>query len=125
MRIVTDVFAFCKSQVPKWNTISIRLSHPRSRSDAVQEIAFTLADGIAYVQAALDAGLRVDDFAPRLAFFFNVHNNFLEVAKFRAAPTLGAHHEGKVRSQGPALLALRFHSQTAGSTWWRSSRSST
>src|SRR5262249_29864073 len=92
MRIITDLFSFCKSEVPSWNTTSISGYHIREAgSDAVREVACTLADGIAYVQAALDAGLAVDDFGPRLAFFFNGHNNFLEeVAKFRAARRLWA-----------------------------------
>src|SRR5919112_3733091 len=87
MRLVTDLFAYCKDNVPKWNTVSISGYHFREKGcSAVQEVAFTLANGMAYVQAALDAGLAVDDFAPRLAFFFNGHNNvFQEVAKFRAA----------------------------------------
>ncbi|HEV3230178.1 MAG TPA: methylmalonyl-CoA mutase family protein, partial [Solirubrobacteraceae bacterium] len=87
MRLTTDLFAYCRENIPRWNTISISGYHFREKGcSAVQEVAFTLANGIAYVQAALDAGLRVDDFAPRLAFFFNGHNNvFQEVAKFRAA----------------------------------------
>src|SRR6185503_14052847 len=87
MRLVTDLFAYCKDNIPKWNTVSISGYHFREKGcSAVQEVAFTLANGMAYVQAALDAGLAVDDFAPRLAFFFNGHNNvFQEVAKFRAA----------------------------------------
>src|ERR1044071_6812236 len=93
MRIVTDIFAWCKEALPRWNTISISGYHIREAgATAVQEVAFTLADGIAYVQAALDAGLAVDEFAPQLSFFFNVHNDFLEeVAKFRAARRLWAH----------------------------------
>ena len=92
MRLVTDTFAYCKERLPSWNTISISGYHIREAgSTAVQEVAFTLADGIAYVQAALDAGLAVDEFAPRLSFFFNAHNNlFEEVAKFRAARRLWA-----------------------------------
>jgi methylmalonyl-CoA mutase N-terminal domain/subunit len=119
MRIVTDVFSFCRTEVPKWNTISISGYHIREAgSDAVQEIAFTLADGIAYVQAALDAGLAVDDFAPRLAFFFNVHNNFIEeIAKFRAARRLWARiMADRFGAKDPRSLSLRFHSQTAGSS---------
>src|ERR1700692_4193788 len=87
MRMVTDIFAWCRDNLPKWNTISISGYHIREAgSTAIQEVAFTLADGIAYVQAALDAGLGVDEFAPQLSFFFNAHNNlFEEVAKFRAA----------------------------------------
>jgi methylmalonyl-CoA mutase, N-terminal domain len=92
MRIITDIFAYCKDHVPQWNTISISGYHIREAgSSAVQEVAFTLADGIAYVEAAIKAGLNVDEFAPRLAFFFNAHNNLLEeVAKFRAARRLWA-----------------------------------
>ena len=92
MRLITDVFQYCQREVPRWNTISISGYHIREAgSTAVQEVAFTLADGIAYVQAALDAGLDVDSFAAQLSFFFNAHNNFLEeVAKFRAARRLWA-----------------------------------
>ncbi len=119
LRLITDLFAFCAKKVPKWNPISISGYHIREAgSTAAQEIGFTLADGVAYVQAALDAGLAVDDFAGRLSFFFNVHNNFLEeVAKFRAARRLWARlmrdrfHAKDARSQ-----MLRFHAQTAGST---------
>src|SRR5260370_16651459 len=90
MRIVTDIFSWCRINLPKWNTISISGYHIREAgSTAVQEVAFTLADGAAYVQAALDAGLRVDEFAPQLSFFFNAHNDLLEeIAKYRAAPRL-------------------------------------
>jgi len=119
MRIITDVFAFCKADVPKWNTISISGYHIREAgSDAVQEIAFTLADGIAYVEAAIAAGLAIDDFGPRLAFFFNVHNNFLEeVAKFRAARRLWARiMKDRFGAKDPRSLSLRFHAQTAGSS---------
>ena len=93
MRLTTDLFAYCAERIPKWNTVSISGYHFREKgSSAVQEVAFTLASGMAYVQAALDAGLKVDDFAPRLAFFFNGHNNvFQEVAKFRAARNMWAH----------------------------------
>src|SRR5713101_2382375 len=92
MRIVTDIFAWCQESLPKWNTISISGYHIREAgSTAVQEVAFTLADGIAYVEAALKAGLDIDDFAPRISFFFNAHNNLLEeIAKFRAARRLWA-----------------------------------
>src|ERR687893_2950994 len=92
MRLTTDLFAYCKERVPRWNTISISGYHFREKGcSAVQEVAFTLANGISYVQAAIDAGLQVDDFAPRLAFFFNGHNNvFQEVAKFRAARRMWA-----------------------------------
>jgi len=119
MRIVTDIFAWCRDSLPKWNTISISGYHIREAgSTAVQEVAFTLADAIAYVQAALDAGLDVDDFAPQLSFFFNAHNDLLEeIAKYRAARRLWARlmrerfHAGDARS-----LLLRFHAQTAGSS---------
>ena len=119
MRLITDTFRFGASDVPKWNPISISGYHIREAgSTAVQEIAFTLADGIAYVQAALDAGLSVDDFAPRLSFFFNAHNNFLEeIAKFRAARRLWARiMRERFGAQDPKSWMLRFHTQTAGST---------
>jgi methylmalonyl-CoA mutase N-terminal domain/subunit len=119
MKLTTDTFAFCAAELPKWNTISISGYHIREAgSDAVQEVAFTLADGLAYVKAALDAGLKLDEFAPRLAFFFNVHNHFLEeVAKFRAARRLWARLlNERFGATDPRSLALRFHSQTAGST---------
>lgn len=119
MRLITDIFAFCERAVPQWNTISISGYHIREAGcTAVQEIAFTLADGIAYVQAAVDAGLQVDSFAPRLAFFFNVHNNFFEeVAKFRAARRLWAQiMRERFHAEDSRSLMLRFHAQTAGST---------
>jgi methylmalonyl-CoA mutase N-terminal domain/subunit len=119
LRIITDIFAYCAQEVPNWNTISISGYHIREAgSTAVQEVAFTLADGVAYVQAALDAGLRIDDFAPRLAFFFNAHNNFLEeVAKFRAARRLWARIvRDRFGAKNPKSMMLRFHTQTAGST---------
>ncbi len=119
MRIVTDVFAWCKEELPRWNTISISGYHIREAgSTAVQEVAFTLADGIAYVQAALDAGLAVDDFAPQLSFFFNAHNDLLEeIAKFRAARRLWAHTmRERFGAKDPRSLMLRFHAQTAGSS---------
>jgi len=119
MRIITDIFAFCKDFVPKWNTISISGYHIREAgSTAAQEIAFTLANGIAYVQAAIDAGMSVDSFAMRLAFFFNAHNNFLEeVAKFRAARRLWAKiMRHRFRAKDPRSWMLRFHTQTAGSS---------
>lgn len=119
LRIITDIFAFCAKEVPNWNTISISGYHIREAgSTAVQEVAFTLADGIAYVQAALDAGLTVDEFAPRLAFFFNAHNNFLEeVAKYRAARRLWARTmRDRFGAKDAKSLMLRFHTQTAGST---------
>jgi methylmalonyl-CoA mutase N-terminal domain/subunit len=119
LKLVTDIIAFCADQVPKWNTISISGYHMREAgSTAVQEVAFTLANGLAYVQAALDRGLAVDDFAPRLSFFFNAHNNFLEeVAKFRAARRLWAElMRERFAPKDPRSLWLRFHTQTAGST---------
>jgi methylmalonyl-CoA mutase, N-terminal domain len=119
LRIVTDIFAYCAREVPRWNTISISGYHIREAgSTAAQEVAFTLADGIAYVQAAVDAGLKVDDFAPRLAFFFNSHNQFLEeVAKFRAARRMWAHlMRERFNARDERSLMLRFHAQTAGSS---------
>jgi methylmalonyl-CoA mutase N-terminal domain/subunit len=119
MRIVTDIFAWCRDHLPKWNTISISGYHIREAgSTAVQEVAFTLADGIAYVQAALDAGLRVDDFAPQLSFFFNAHNDLLEeIAKYRAARRLWAKiMTERFGAKDPRSLMLRFHAQTAGSS---------
>ncbi len=119
LRIITDIFAYCAQEVPNWNTISISGYHIREAgSTAVQEVAFTLADGICYVQAALDAGLMIDKFAPRLAFFFNAHNNFLEeVAKFRAARRLWAKiMKERFGARDPKSQMLRFHTQTAGST---------
>jgi len=119
LRIITDIFAYCAKEVPNWNTISISGYHIREAgSTAVQEVAFTLADGIAYVQAALDAGLEVDYFAPRLAFFFNGHNNFLEeVAKYRAARRMWAKvMKERFGAKDPKSMMLRFHTQTAGST---------
>jgi methylmalonyl-CoA mutase N-terminal domain/subunit len=119
MRLITDTFAYCAQAIPKWNTISISGYHIREAgSTAAQEIAFTLADAIAYVQAAIDAGLKVDDFAPRLSFFFNAHNNLLEeIAKFRAARRLWARiMRERFRARDPRSLMLRFHTQTAGST---------
>ena len=119
LRLITDTFAFCASEVPNWNTISISGYHIREAgSTAAQEIAFTLADGIAYVDAAMSVGLKVDEFAPRLSFFFNAHNNLLEeVAKFRAARRLWAKiMKERFKAQNPKSLMLRFHTQTAGST---------
>jgi methylmalonyl-CoA mutase N-terminal domain/subunit len=119
MRIVTDVFAWCRTDLPKWNTISISGYHIREAgSTAIQEVAFTLANAIAYVQSALDAGLSVDDFAPQLSFFFNAHNDLLEeIAKYRAARRLWARimHE-RFGACDPRSLLLRFHAQTAGSS---------
>ena len=119
LRLVTDIFAYCAREVPNWNTISISGYHIREAgSTAVQEVAFTLADGITYVEAALAAGLAIDDFAPRISFFFNAHNNLLEeIAKYRAARRLWARimrHRFKARD--PRSLMLRFHTQTAGSS---------
>src|SRR6059058_6043617 len=119
MRLTTDLFAYCRENVPKWNTISISGYHFREKGcSAVQEVAFTLCSGIAYVQAALDAGLAVDDFAPRLAFFFNGHNNvFQEVAKFRAARNMWAHAmKDRFGAQDPKSQTIRFHTQTGGVT---------
>ena len=119
MRLITDIFQFCAKEVPNWNTISISGYHIREAgSTAVQEVAFTLANGIAYVQAALDAGLNIDEFAGQLSFFFNAHNNFLEeVAKFRAARRLWAKiMRERFKAQKPSSWQLRFHTQTAGST---------
>ncbi|TSK06821.1 MAG: methylmalonyl-CoA mutase [Geobacter sp.] len=119
MRIITDIFAYCKDNVPKWNTISISGYHIREAgSSAVQEVAFTLADGIAYVEAAVKAGLDVDEFAPRLAFFFNAHNNLLEeVAKFRAARRMWSRiMRERFKAKDPRSQMLRFHTQTAGCT---------
>jgi methylmalonyl-CoA mutase N-terminal domain/subunit len=119
MRIVTDIFAWCRDALPKWNTISISGYHIREAgSTAVQEVAFTLADGIAYVEAALAAGLHIDEFAPQLSFFFNAHNDLLEeVAKFRAARRLWAKiMRERFDAKDPRSLLLRFHAQTAGSS---------
>ena len=118
MRLITDTFAFCRERVPRWNTISISGYHLREAgSTAVQEVAFTLANGIAYVTAAQAAGLKVDEFAPQLSFFFNAHNNLLEeVAKFRAARRLWARiMKDRFDARDPRSLMLRFHAQTAGS----------
>jgi methylmalonyl-CoA mutase N-terminal domain/subunit len=119
MRLITDLMQFCQREVPNWNTISISGYHIREAgSTAVQEVAFTLANGIAYVSSALAAGLNVDDFAPQLSFFFNAHNNFLEeIAKFRAARRLWARiMRERFKAQNPRSWMLRFHTQTAGST---------
>ncbi len=119
MRIVTDIFAWCRDHLPRWNTISISGYHIREAgSTAVQEVAFTLADGIAYVEAALDAGLGVDEFAPQLSFFFNAHNDLLEeIAKYRAARRLWAKiMRDRFHAKDPRSLLLRFHAQTAGSS---------
>jgi methylmalonyl-CoA mutase N-terminal domain/subunit len=119
MRLITDIFQYCAAEVPSWNTISVSGYHMREAgSTAVQEVAFTLANAIAYVEAALKAGLRIDDFAPQISFFFNAHNNLLEeIAKFRAARRLWAHiMRQRFKAQKPASWQLRFHTQTAGST---------
>ena len=119
MKIITDIFSFCYKEVPQWNTISISGYHIREAgSTAVQEVAFTLADGISYVEAAINAGLNVDEFAPRLSFFFNAHLDFLEeVAKFRAARKLWATiMKNRFNAKDPRSLMMRFHTQTAGCT---------
>lgn len=119
MRLITDIFEFCSKEVPKWNTISISGYHIREAgSSAAQEVGFTLADGIAYVDAAIKAGLGVDDFAPRLSFFFNAHNDLLEeVAKFRAARRIWANiMKNRFKAKDPKSMMLRFHTQTGGST---------
>lgn len=119
LRLITDVFQYCEKNVPNWNTISISGYHIREAgSTAVQEVAFTLADAIAYVQAAIEAGLKIDEFAPQLSFFFNAHNNFLEeVAKYRAARRLWSEiMRDRFGAKDPRSWMLRFHTQTAGST---------
>jgi methylmalonyl-CoA mutase, N-terminal domain len=119
MRLTTDLFQYCHENIPRWNTISISGYHFREKGcSAVQEVAFTLSSGIAYVQAAIDAGLSVDEFAPRLAFFFNGHNNvFQEVAKFRAARRMWAHiMKERFGATNPKATMLRFHTQTGGVT---------
>lgn len=119
LRLITDTFAFCAVEVPNWNTISISGYHIREAgSTAAQELAFTLADAICYVDAAIAVGLKIDDFAPRLSFFFNSHNNLLEeISKFRAARRLWARiMRDRFGAKNPKSLMLRFHTQTAGST---------
>ena len=119
MRLITDIFAYCAEEVPLWNTISISGYHIREAgSTAAQELGFTIANGIAYVEAALQTGLDVDTFAPRLSFFFNAHNDFLEeVAKFRAARRIWARlMKGRFGAKNPKSWALKFHTQTGGST---------
>ena len=119
MRIITDMFAWAAREIPEWNTISISGYHMREAgSTAAQEVAFTLANGMTYVQAAIDAGLAIDDFAPRLSFFFNAHNDFIEeVSKFRAARRLWARvMRERFHAKNPRSWMLRFHTQTAGST---------
>jgi methylmalonyl-CoA mutase, N-terminal domain len=119
MRLVSDTFAFCRDELPRWNSISVSGYHIREAgSDAVQEVAFTLADGIAYIEAAQRAGLAVDEVAPRMSFFFNAHSHLLEeVAKFRAARRLWARIvRDRLGGREPRSMMLRFHAQTAGST---------
>ena len=119
MRLITDIFDYCSREVPRWNTISVSGYHIREAgSTAAQEIAFTLADGITYVQAAIDAGLDVDSFAKQISFFFNAHNNFLEeIAKFRAARRMWAKiMRDRFGAKDPKSWRMRFHTQTAGST---------
>ena len=119
MRLITDIFEYCSKNVPKWNTISISGYHIREAgATAIQEVAFTLADGIAYVEAAIKAGLDVDEFVPRLSFFFNAHNDFLEeVAKYRAARRLWARiMKERFKAKKEKSMMLKFHTQTAGST---------
>jgi methylmalonyl-CoA mutase N-terminal domain/subunit len=119
MRLITDLFQYCQREVPRWNTISISGYHIREAgATAVQEVAFTLANGLAYVQAAVDAGLDVDQFGRRLSFFFNAHNEFLEeIAKFRAARRLWSDlMQTRFGASHPEARKLRFHTQTAGST---------
>jgi methylmalonyl-CoA mutase N-terminal domain/subunit len=119
MRIITDIFKYCNEKLPRWNTISISGYHIREAgSDAVQEVAFTLSNAIAYVEAAISAGLDIDNFASRLSFFFNAHNNFFEeIAKFRAARRLWATiMRERFKAKSDKSLRLRFHTQTAGST---------
>jgi methylmalonyl-CoA mutase, N-terminal domain len=119
MRLTTDLFAYCRERIPKWNTISISGYHMREKGcSAVQEVGFTLANAIAYVQAAIDAGLEVDEFGPRLAFFFNGHNNvFQEVAKFRAARRMWARiMRERFGSKDERSMKIRFHTQTGGVT---------
>lgn len=117
MRLITDIFAYCNQHVPRWNTISISGYHIREAgATAVQELAFTLADGMAYVEAGIEAGLDVDSFAPRLSFFFNAHNDFFEeIAKYRAARRIWARAmKEKFKAKDPRSLLMRFHTQTAG-----------
>src|SRR5471030_2777678 len=118
MRLITDVFEYCSKEVPKWNTISISGYHIREAgSTAVQELAFTLANGKTYLKAALEKGLDINIFSKRLSFFFNCHNNFFEeVAKFRAARRMWAHITKELGASDPGAPKLRFHTQTGGST---------
>src|SRR5207237_6965402 len=119
LRLVTDIFGYCAQNVPHWNTISISGYHIREAgATAVQELGFTFANAMTYVQAALDAGLDIDSFAPRLSFFFDTHNNFLEeIAKFRAARRVWARiAKERFGAKNPRSCMLRFHAQTAGSS---------
>src|SRR5262249_33662063 len=119
LKITTDILAFCGAEVPRWNTISISGYHIREAgSTAVQEVAFTLANAIAYAEAAVARGLRIDDVAPRISFFFTAHSDFFEeIAKFRAARTLWAEiARDRLGAKDPRSWRLRFHTQTAGST---------
>ncbi|GAH80393.1 unnamed protein product, partial [marine sediment metagenome] len=119
MRLITDVFSFCQKEIPNWNTISISGYHIREAgSTAVQEVAFTMANAIAYVESALSVGLDVDHFARQISFFFNAHNNFLEeIAKFRAARRIWARiMKQRFEANNPASMTMRFHTQTGGST---------
>jgi methylmalonyl-CoA mutase N-terminal domain/subunit len=119
MRLITDIFQYCQAEVPRWNTISVSGYHIREAgSTAVQEVAFTLANGIAYVEAAVKVGMNVDEFAAQISFFFNAHNNFLEeVAKYRAARRMWARiMKERFGATNPRAMMLRFHTQTAGST---------
>ena len=117
MRLITDIFAFCAEQVPRWNTISVSGYHIREAgATAAQELAFTLRDGIEYVQYGIDAGLDVDEFAPRISFFFNAHSDFFEeIAKYRAARRIWARvMRDRFKAKNPRSWQLRFHTQTAG-----------
>ena len=117
MRLITDIFAFCSKEVPRWNTVSVSGYHIREAgSTALQELAFTLRDGIEYIQYGIDAGLDVDEFAPRISFFFNSHSDFFEeIAKFRAARKLWAEvMRGRFGAKDERSWKLRFHTQTAG-----------
>src|SRR5258705_1829715 len=117
MRLITDIFSFCAEQVPRWNTISVSGYHIREAgATAAQELAFTLRDGVEYVQYGIDAGLDVDEFAPRLSFFFNSHSDFFEeIAKYRAARRIWAHvMRDRFKAKSPRSWQLRFHAQTAG-----------
>src|SRR6202000_2319299 len=119
MRLTTDIFEYCQENVPKWNTISISGYHIREKGcSAVQEVAFTLSNAIAYVEAALERGLKIDEFAPRLAFFFNCHNNvFQEIAKFRAVRRMWAKIVAeRFGAENPKSMQIRFHTQTGGVT---------